>query len=100
MSSESEIWPPALAAFPTATGIPTIIGVMDQAGEQRTQPSDTPAEPSNGAIEYLIKLGHIRVILRSLDDTATLNLSNGAVVNRATIVKPRGLHTQSDGRGE
>lgn len=84
----SDIWIPALDAFPGADATPLVIAVTNVEGDQVAAPPETQGPATSKTIDVLRALRYIRVIVRSLDRTATINLTTGAVENRATVVKP------------
>lgn len=88
MTNPSDIWPPAVSAFPDSIETPQVIGVTDQEGNQVVPPVEAQGDATNKTMEFLLRLGNVRVIVRSGDETATLVLSNGNVHTRAKIVQP------------
>ena len=90
MATPDELWAPAVDAFPAHQDVPQIVGVTDVEGLLVAPPPELRGPCTTDKVDVLRQLKFVRIVIRSVDDTATLNLDNGQVVNRAPVVKPIG----------
>lgn len=90
MVDPDEMWSPAVDAFPSHRDLPQIVGVTDVGGLLVSPPTALKGSCTARKVDVLRQLRFVRIVVRSVDDTATLSLDNGQVVSRATVVKPIG----------